>query len=77
MGEGGFQNDDGVTKIYEHGPMKRGPMKRARANNSVKWDRGWWHKYTKQASLRSPVKIVNEDSDYSRGTRVPQFPLGC
>jgi len=27
---------------------------RAQVNNSVKWDRGWWHKYTKQASLRSP-----------------------
>jgi len=21
----------------------------------VKWDRGWWNKHTKQASLRSPI----------------------
>jgi len=33
------------TKIYE---QWQGPKKRARANNLVKWDRGWWHKYTKQ-----------------------------
>jgi len=30
-------------------------MKRARVNNLVKWERGWWHKYAKQASSRSPV----------------------
>ena len=51
-------------------------MKRTRVSNSVKWDRGWWHKYTKQASLRSLVLIVNEDSEYSQGARVPESALG-
>jgi len=37
-------------KIYEYFPKKR-----AQVNNLVKWDRGWWHKYTKQASSRSPI----------------------
>ena len=37
-------------------------MLRAQVNNIVKWDRGWWHKYTQQASLRSPIYIVIEDS---------------
>jgi len=36
------------TKIYE---QWQGPKKRARVNNLVKWDRQWWHKYTKQASV--------------------------
>jgi len=40
------------TKIYEQWP---GPKERARVNNFVKWDRGRWHKYTKQASSRSPI----------------------
>jgi len=35
---------------------------RGRVNNLVKWDRGWWHKYTKQTSSRSPISIVIEDS---------------
>jgi len=39
-------------KIYE---QWQGPKKRVRVNNLVKWDRGWWYKYTKQASLGSPV----------------------
>jgi len=30
-------------------------MKRARVNNVAKWDRGWWHKYTQQASSLSPI----------------------
>jgi len=38
-GERGFQNHNGLTKIYE---QWHGTMKRARANNSVKWDHGWW-----------------------------------
>jgi len=38
------------------------PKKRARVNKAVKWDRGWWHKYTKQASSRSSIEIVIEDS---------------
>jgi len=36
------------TKIYE---QWHGPMKRARVNNLVEWDSGWWHKYTKQACV--------------------------
>jgi len=40
------------TKIYE---QWQGPNKRARVNNLVKWDCRWWHKYTKQASSRSPM----------------------
>ena len=31
-------------------------------NNLVKLDCGWWHKYTKQASLRSPILNLIEDS---------------
>jgi len=27
----------------------QGPTKRARFNNLMKWDHGWWHKYAKQA----------------------------
>jgi len=35
------------TEIYE---QWQGPNNRARVNNLVKWDCGWWHKYTnKQA----------------------------
>jgi len=37
-------------------------MLRAQVNNLVKWDRRWWHKYTKQASLRSPIYIVIQGS---------------
>jgi len=40
------------TKIYE---QWQGPRKRARVNNLVKWERVWWHKHTKQASLLSPI----------------------
>jgi len=40
------------TKIYE---QWQGPKKRTRVNNLAKWDRGWWNKHTKQASLRSPI----------------------
>jgi len=40
------------TKIYE---QWNGPKKRVRVNNLVKWDRVWWHKYTKQARSRSPI----------------------
>jgi len=40
------------TKINE---QWQGPKKRARVNNLVKWDRGWWHKRTKQAYSRSPI----------------------
>jgi len=40
------------TKIYE---QRQGRNNRARVNNLVKWDRGWWHKHTKHASLRSPT----------------------
>jgi len=29
----------------------QGPKKRARVNNLVKWDRGWWNKHTKQACV--------------------------
>jgi len=49
------------TKIYEQWHW-RGPNKRARVYNLVKWDRWWWHKYTKQASSRSPIQIVIADS---------------
>ena len=52
MGEIGFQNDDTITQIYEQ--TKR-TLKRARVNNLVKWDRGQWHKYIKQASSRFPI----------------------
>jgi len=38
------------------------PMKIGGVNNSVKRDRGWWHKYTKQSSSLSPIYIVIEDS---------------
>jgi len=44
-GERSSQNDE-ITKIYQ---QWQGPMKRARVNNFMKWDRGWWHAYTKQA----------------------------
>jgi len=37
MNERGFQNDDEVTKMYEKWQC---PMRRARVNNLVKWDRG-------------------------------------
>jgi len=47
------------TKIYE---QWQGPKKRAQVNNLVKWDRGWWNKHTKEASLRSPILIVIENS---------------
>jgi len=40
------------TKIHE---QWQGPKKRGRVNNLVKWNRGWWNKHTKQASLRSPI----------------------
>jgi len=40
------------TKMYE---QWQSPNKRARINNLVRWDRGWWHKYTKEASSHSPV----------------------
>jgi len=36
------------TKIYE---QWQGTKKRARVNNVVKWDRGWWNKHTKQACV--------------------------
>jgi len=36
------------TKIYE---QWQGTNKGARVNNLVKWDRGWWNKYTKQAGV--------------------------
>jgi len=51
MGERGFQNDDGVTKIYE---QWQGLMKRSRVNNLVKWDRplgGGTNKQSKQARV--------------------------
>ena len=40
--------------------MTRPTIKRARVNNLVKWDRGWWHKYTKQARVpqyKSQTKV--------------------
>jgi len=40
------------TKIHE---QWQSPKKRARVNNLMKWERGWRHKYTKQASSRSPI----------------------
>jgi len=40
------------TKIYE---QWQGPKKRVRVKKVVKWDRAWWHKYTEQASSRSPI----------------------
>jgi len=40
------------TKIYEHW---QGPSKSVRVNNLVKWERGWWNKHAKQASLRSLI----------------------
>jgi len=38
----------------------------------MKWDRGWWNKHTKQASLRFPIYIVIENSGEARGARVPE-----
>jgi len=38
--------------VYE---QWQSPKKRARVSNLVKWDRWWWHKYTKLASSRSPM----------------------
>jgi len=40
------------TKIHE---QWKGPQKRARVNNVVKWDSGWWHKHTTQASSHSLI----------------------
>jgi len=56
------------TKIYEQWKC---PKIRGRVNNLVKWDRGWWNKHTKQASLRSPMQIIMENSGEARGARVP------
>jgi len=28
-----------------------GPKKRVRVNKVVKWDRGWWHKYTRKLAF--------------------------
>jgi len=52
------------------------PKKRALVNKVVKWDRGWWHKHTKQTSPRSPISIVIEDSGKARGACVLESPLG-
>jgi len=31
------------------------PNEKSRGKNLVKWDRGWWNKHKKYASLRSPM----------------------
>jgi len=40
------------TKIYEQWQV---PKKKAWVNNLAKWNRGWWNKHTKKASLGSPI----------------------
>jgi len=77
MGEMGFKNGDEICGNENIWTVTRPTMKRARVNNFVKWDRGWWHKYKKQASSSSPIYIADEDSGYARGARVPESPLGC
>jgi len=44
-------------------------------NNLVKWDHGWWHKYTKQAAFSDVNR--NRRLDLTRGARVLESPLGC
>jgi len=53
-----------ATKVYE---QWKGPNKRARVNNLVKWERGWWHLHRKRASSRSPIQAVIEDSGEAQG----------
>jgi len=41
----------GMERKYMYSDNWQGPKKRGRVNNLVKWDPGWWHKYTKQARV--------------------------
>jgi len=34
----------------------------------------WWHRYTKQASSRSPIQTVIHEAGWAR---VPESPLDC
>jgi len=40
-----------VERKYMNSDNWQGPTQRVRVKNLVKWDRGWWHKYTKQARV--------------------------
>jgi len=45
------------TKIYE---QWLGPKKRDRVNNLVRWDRGWWHKYTVQSKQARVLRYKSQ-----------------
>jgi len=52
------------------------PNEKNWSKNFLKWDRGWWNKHTKHASLRPPISIVIENSGEARGARIAGVATG-